>query len=156
MLRMYHACSEAVRIIGDVSMQTISAPVPPPVTDDWRRGLENQAKYVQTKCTSYDGPFHHVHINNLFVVVVVRRHHRRPAEHRLAQLLAPDPWVHRLAWVHQPAWVSRGQGVQGVCRLDKVCRRACRLASAGRHRPACVLVCLECPVCLACPPVCSR
>ena len=40
MMRMYHACSEALRIIGDVSMATVSAPVPPPVTNDWRLGLE--------------------------------------------------------------------------------------------------------------------
>nr|CAG4638278.1 EOG090X01UE [Cyclestheria hislopi] len=37
MLRMYHACKEALRIIGDVSMATVSTPVPPPVKDDWLR-----------------------------------------------------------------------------------------------------------------------
>ena len=31
MLRMYHACKEALRIIGDVSMATVSTPVPPPI-----------------------------------------------------------------------------------------------------------------------------
>lgn len=30
-LRMYHACKEALRIIGDVSMATVSTPMPPPV-----------------------------------------------------------------------------------------------------------------------------
>lgn len=35
MLRMYHACKEALRIIGDVSMQTSYSPAPPPVKDDW-------------------------------------------------------------------------------------------------------------------------
>ena len=35
MLRMYHACKEALRIIGDVSMATVSTPLPPPVKDDW-------------------------------------------------------------------------------------------------------------------------
>ena len=35
MLRMYHACKEALKIIGEVSMQTVSTPVPPPVKDDW-------------------------------------------------------------------------------------------------------------------------
>lgn len=35
MLRMYHACKEALRIIGDVSMTTVSTPVPPPVKNDW-------------------------------------------------------------------------------------------------------------------------
>ncbi len=30
-LRMYHACKEALRIIGDVSMATVSTPIPPPV-----------------------------------------------------------------------------------------------------------------------------
>ncbi|XP_071442354.1 dynamin isoform X2 [Hetaerina americana] len=42
MLRMYHACKESLRIIGDVSMATVSTPVPPPVRDDWlRSGLDN-------------------------------------------------------------------------------------------------------------------
>ncbi|XP_055335597.1 dynamin-1-like [Paramacrobiotus metropolitanus] len=37
MLRMYDACKEALRIIGDVTVQTVSTPVPPPVNDDWIR-----------------------------------------------------------------------------------------------------------------------
>ncbi|XP_074025555.1 dynamin-1 shibire isoform X3 [Leptinotarsa decemlineata] len=42
MLRMYHACKEALHIIGDVSMATVSTPVPPPVKNDWlASGLEN-------------------------------------------------------------------------------------------------------------------
>ncbi|KAG5881864.1 hypothetical protein JTB14_022449 [Gonioctena quinquepunctata] len=36
MLRMYHACKEALHIIGDVSMATVSTPVPPPVKNDWK------------------------------------------------------------------------------------------------------------------------
>ncbi|XP_059483195.1 dynamin isoform X2 [Neocloeon triangulifer] len=38
MLRMYHACKESLHIIGDVSMATVSTPVPPPVKNDWRSG----------------------------------------------------------------------------------------------------------------------
>ena len=34
MLRQYHACKEALRIIGDVSMATVSTPAPPPVRND--------------------------------------------------------------------------------------------------------------------------
>ncbi|XP_015608641.1 dynamin isoform X5 [Cephus cinctus] len=41
MLRMYHACKEALRIIGDVSMATVSTPVPPPVKNDWLASAEN-------------------------------------------------------------------------------------------------------------------
>ncbi|XP_046609487.1 dynamin isoform X9 [Neodiprion virginianus] len=41
MLRMYHACKEALRIIGDVSMATVSTPVPPPVKSDWLASGEN-------------------------------------------------------------------------------------------------------------------
>lgn len=42
MLRMYHACKESLRIIGDVSMATVSTPVPPPVKNDWlASGLDN-------------------------------------------------------------------------------------------------------------------
>ncbi len=33
MLRQYHACKEALKIIGDVSMATVSTPAPPPVRD---------------------------------------------------------------------------------------------------------------------------
>ena len=35
MLRQYHACKEAMKIIGDVSMATVSVPAPPPVKTDW-------------------------------------------------------------------------------------------------------------------------
>ena len=35
MLRMYHACKEALNIIGEVSMATVTTPVPPPVKNDW-------------------------------------------------------------------------------------------------------------------------
>ncbi|KAG4072058.1 hypothetical protein HA402_015557 [Bradysia odoriphaga] len=38
MLRMYHACKESLRIIGDVSMATVTTPVPPPVKNDWLSG----------------------------------------------------------------------------------------------------------------------
>lgn len=41
MLRMYHACKEALRIIGDVSMATVTTPVPPPVKNDWLASGEN-------------------------------------------------------------------------------------------------------------------
>lgn len=34
-LRMYHACKEALQIISDVSMKTVSTPTPPPVSTDW-------------------------------------------------------------------------------------------------------------------------
>ncbi|XP_014616498.1 PREDICTED: dynamin isoform X2 [Polistes canadensis] len=41
MLRMYHACKESLRIIGDVSMATVTTPVPPPVKNDWLASGEN-------------------------------------------------------------------------------------------------------------------
>ncbi|XP_023248240.1 dynamin isoform X3 [Copidosoma floridanum] len=41
MLRMYHACKEALQIIGDVSMATVTTPVPPPVKNDWLASGEN-------------------------------------------------------------------------------------------------------------------
>lgn len=47
-LRMYHACKEALRIIGDVSMATVSTPMPPPVRDgreNWL-GSNDQPRYV--------------------------------------------------------------------------------------------------------------
>merc|ERR550532_375087 len=46
MLRMYHACKEALKIIGDVSTATISTPTPAPVRGgDWL-----------PPATSYSGP----------------------------------------------------------------------------------------------------
>ncbi|XP_052221470.1 dynamin-1-like isoform X6 [Dreissena polymorpha] len=35
LLRMYHATKEALQIIGDVSVSTVSTPVPPPVDNEW-------------------------------------------------------------------------------------------------------------------------
>merc|ERR1711876_21215 len=35
MLRQYHACKEALRIIGDVSMATVSVSAPPPLKQEW-------------------------------------------------------------------------------------------------------------------------
>ncbi|XP_034489686.1 dynamin isoform X5 [Drosophila innubila] len=35
MLRMYRACKDSLQIIGDVSMATVSSPLPPPVKNDW-------------------------------------------------------------------------------------------------------------------------
>ncbi|KAM3728019.1 Dynamin [Dirofilaria immitis] len=37
MFRMYHACKEALRIIGEVNMSTISTDAPPAVSSDWLR-----------------------------------------------------------------------------------------------------------------------
>ncbi|KAM7540128.1 hypothetical protein Aperf_G00000032930 [Anoplocephala perfoliata] len=34
-LRMYEALKEALRIVGEVATNTVSTPMPPPVTDDW-------------------------------------------------------------------------------------------------------------------------
>lgn len=49
MLRMYHACKEALHIIGDVSMATVTTPVPPPVKNDWLAGGMDNARYVESK-----------------------------------------------------------------------------------------------------------
>lgn len=35
LLRMYHTTKEALQIIGDVSVSTVSTPVPPPVDNEW-------------------------------------------------------------------------------------------------------------------------
>ena len=35
MLRMYHAHKEALLIIGDISANTITTPVPPPINNTW-------------------------------------------------------------------------------------------------------------------------
>ena len=35
LLRMYHATKEALRIISDINVSTVSTPVPPPVDNDW-------------------------------------------------------------------------------------------------------------------------
>lgn len=59
MLRIYHATKEALRIIGDVSMATVSTPVPPPVkNDEWLRSgpdsprlIHHEKKNAPTQCT---------------------------------------------------------------------------------------------------------
>jgi len=45
-LRMYHATKEALSIIGEVSTNTVSTPVPPPVDDDWINKPSDTSRYV--------------------------------------------------------------------------------------------------------------
>lgn len=40
LLKMYHGCKEALKIIGDVSMATTYSPPPPPVKNDWLRNTQ--------------------------------------------------------------------------------------------------------------------
>ncbi|KAI9562772.1 hypothetical protein GHT06_010226 [Daphnia sinensis] len=60
MLRIYHACKEALKIIGDVSMATVSTPVPPPVrggNDDYfRSGPDNSSIGQRVSPPSPGGP----------------------------------------------------------------------------------------------------
>ncbi|KAJ0057888.1 hypothetical protein NL108_003038, partial [Boleophthalmus pectinirostris] len=46
MLRMYHALKEALTIIGDISANTISTPVPPPVNDSWMQNSSDTSSSV--------------------------------------------------------------------------------------------------------------
>ena len=46
MMRMYQACKEALRIIGDVAMATVSTPVPPPVKNDWLASSLDNPRFV--------------------------------------------------------------------------------------------------------------
>ncbi|KAG1676677.1 Dynamin-1 [Nymphon striatum] len=46
MLRMYHACKEALKIIGDVTIKTVSTPLPPPVDNDWIKPDVNNTQKV--------------------------------------------------------------------------------------------------------------
>lgn len=39
LLSTYHACKEALKIIGDVSMSTTYSPAPPPVKNDWQPSI---------------------------------------------------------------------------------------------------------------------
>lgn len=49
MLRMYHACKESLRIIGDVSMATVSTPIPPPVRGgDSSSSMMNNDMYLRS------------------------------------------------------------------------------------------------------------
>lgn len=45
MLATYHACKEALKIIGDVSMQTTYSPAPPPVKNDWQPSISPGGNY---------------------------------------------------------------------------------------------------------------
>ncbi|XP_026020496.1 dynamin-2 isoform X8 [Maylandia zebra] len=52
MLRMYHALKEALVIIGDISANTISTPVPPPVNDSWMQEASPTAQRRPTPTSS--------------------------------------------------------------------------------------------------------
>ncbi|CAH1721407.1 unnamed protein product [Chironomus riparius] len=58
MLRMYHACKEALRIIGDVTMATFSTPIPAPVKNDWLPTEPQQSNFStsQGSLGSIGGP----------------------------------------------------------------------------------------------------
>ncbi|XP_074655031.1 dynamin-1-like isoform X12 [Tubulanus polymorphus] len=44
LLRMYHAMKEALTIISDVTTNTMTTPVPPPVNDDWLKPSGNNSR----------------------------------------------------------------------------------------------------------------
>ncbi len=46
MLRMYHACKEALKIIGDVSTATISTPNPAPIRSEWMPSAASSSSWV--------------------------------------------------------------------------------------------------------------
>ena len=53
MLRMYHACKEALSIIGDINISTVSTPIPPPVNMEWietTEGEQNGTASVRLDC----------------------------------------------------------------------------------------------------------
>jgi len=50
-LRMYHAMKEALDIIGEVSMTTVSTPTPPPVKNDWL-AVESSGEHSQNPAPS--------------------------------------------------------------------------------------------------------
>ncbi|XP_006791381.1 dynamin-3 isoform X5 [Neolamprologus brichardi] len=52
MLRMYHALKEALVIIGDISANTISTPVPPPVNDSWMQEASPTTQHRPTPTSS--------------------------------------------------------------------------------------------------------
>jgi dynamin GTPase len=58
MLRMYHACKEALRIIGDVSMATVSTPMPPPVRNEggYSSGGSSSSNYLASNDTPRVSP----------------------------------------------------------------------------------------------------
>lgn len=56
MLRMYQACKEALTIIGDVNMSTVTTPNPPPVDMDWLKH-ENGAGHDASSNGTVSPPF---------------------------------------------------------------------------------------------------
>ena len=45
-LRMYHATKDALSIIGEVTTNTVSTPVPPPVDDGWIPSMDEPSKQL--------------------------------------------------------------------------------------------------------------
>lgn len=56
MLNTYHACKEALKIIGDVSMHTTYSPAPPPVKNDWQPAVSPGAQPQPVKPTQSNPP----------------------------------------------------------------------------------------------------
>ncbi|MEQ2167661.1 hypothetical protein GOODEAATRI_006371 [Goodea atripinnis] len=52
MLRMYHALKEALHIIGDITTNTVSTPVPPPVNDTWLQDSRSICQCLQQRSGS--------------------------------------------------------------------------------------------------------
>jgi len=45
-LRMYHATKDALAIIGEVTTNTVSTPVPPPIDDGWIPSMDEPPKQL--------------------------------------------------------------------------------------------------------------
>ena len=56
MLATYHACKEALKIIGDVSMHTTYSPAPPPVKNDWQPSVSPSYQQPQQIKTTQSNP----------------------------------------------------------------------------------------------------
>lgn len=58
LLNTYHACKEALKIIGDVSMSTTYSPAPPPVKNDWQPSISpaNHSSQQAIKPTQSNPP----------------------------------------------------------------------------------------------------
>lgn len=73
MLRMYHACKEALRIIGDVSMATVTTPVPPPVKNDWlaTSSMDNARCVFKKEITHCNSMHFHFHLPSFLYLFLV-------------------------------------------------------------------------------------
>lgn len=133
MLRMYHTCKESLRIIGDVSMATVTTPVPPPVKNDWLANAGGESARLSPP--SPGGPRRGAppaHQGIFLTIIFERAPHPRSLFERIVKLyFVRPPRYHRYPLLHRSCLITTPLYVFYYSACD------CRFARFhGRRRTA--------------------